>query len=210
MSISLHEQAQALQQGRTSSLELTEAAIARAADPSGEGARVYTRRYTERALAEARASDLMRGAGLTRSVIDGLPISIKDLFDVAGEATPAGSVALRDAAPAAAHSVVVQRLLAAGAVLTGRTNMTEFAYSGLGLNPHHGTPLNPWDRATGRIPGGSSSGAAVSVSDGMAAAASEQSPSVAASVRAWRQRRHALVPACALSVGHLDLLALPS
>ncbi|SAI74744.1 amidase [Bordetella ansorpii] len=171
MSISLHEQAQALQQGRTSSLELTEAAIARAADPSGEGARVYTKLYTERARALARASDLTREAGLSRSVLDGLPISIKDLFDVAGEATPAGSVALRDAAPAAAHSVVVRRLLAAGAVLTGRTNMTEFAYSGLGINPHYGTPLNPWDRATGRIPGGSSSGAAVSVADGMAIAA---------------------------------------
>ncbi|WP_144635702.1 amidase [Bordetella genomosp. 13] len=171
MSTSLHEQAEALQQGRTSSLELTEAALARAADPSGEGARVFTKRYAERARAAARASDLMRQAGLPRSPIDGLPVSIKDLFDVAGEATPAGSAVLRDAAPAAAHAVVVQRLLGAGAVLVGRTNMTEFAYSGLGINPHYGTPLNPWDRATGRIPGGSSSGAAVSVTDGMASAA---------------------------------------
>ena len=63
------------------------------------------------------------------------------------------------------------RLRAAGFVIVGRTNMTEFAYSGLGLNPHYGTPRNPWDRATGRIPGGSSSGAAVSVTDGMAYAA---------------------------------------
>lgn len=168
---SLHEQHAALNEGRATSLELTEAALARAADPAGEGARVFTKLYAERARAAARASDLMRGAGLVRSAIDGLPVSIKDLFDVAGEATPAGSVVLRDAAPAAAHAVVVQRLLAAGAVLVGRTNMTEFAYSGLGINPHYGTPLNPWDRATGRIPGGSSSGAAVSVTDGMAAGA---------------------------------------
>jgi len=168
MPTTLHEQSAALQQGRTSSVELTEAALARAADPAGEGARVYTRLYAERARAAAQASDTLRGAGLARSAIDGLPISIKDLFDVAGETTLAGSVALQGAAPAAAHATVVRRLIAAGAVITGRTNMTEFAYSGLGLNPHYGTPLNPWDRATGRIPGGSSSGAAVSVRDGMA------------------------------------------
>lgn len=168
MPTTLHEQSAALQQGRTSSVELTEAALARAADPAGEGARVYTRLYAERARAAAQASDTLRGAGLARSAIEGLPISIKDLFDVAGETTLAGSVALQGAAPAAAHATVVRRLIAAGAVITGRTNMTEFAYSGLGLNPHYGTPLNPWDRATGRIPGGSSSGAAVSVTDGMA------------------------------------------
>jgi aspartyl-tRNA(Asn)/glutamyl-tRNA(Gln) amidotransferase subunit A len=167
----LHELGTALRQGRATSEQLTEAALARAADPGGEGARVYIRRYGERALAAARASDLMRGAGLARSALEGISVSIKDLFDVAGETTLAGSVALKDAPPAAAHCTVVRRLLAAGAVLTGRTNMTEFAYSGLGLNPHYGTPLNPWDRAAGRIPGGSSSGAAVSVTDGMAAGA---------------------------------------
>jgi len=157
--------------GRTTSVELTRAALARAADPSGEGQRVFTQRYAERALALARASDALRQAAAVRSPIDGLPVSIKDLFDVAGETTCAGSVVLRDAAPAPCNAVVVDRLLAAGAVLVGRTNMTEFAYSGLGINPHHGTPRNPWDRATGRIPGGSSSGGAVSVTDGMAVAA---------------------------------------
>jgi len=171
MSATLHEQSQALVEGRTSSIELTEAALARATDPAGEGSRVYTRLYADRALAAARASDTLRAAGLARSAIDGLPISIKDLFDVAGETTLAGSVARQGEPEATAHAVVVQRLMAAGAVITGRTNMTEFAYSGLGLNPHYGTPRNPWDRATGRIPGGSSSGAAVSVADGMAAAA---------------------------------------
>jgi len=161
----------ALDEGRATSLQLTDAALAHIADPAGEGVRVYTRVYSAQARAAAQASDLLRGAGLARSPIDGLPISIKDLFDVAGETTLAGSVALEGAPAAKENAVIVQRLLAAGAVIVGRTNMTEFAYSGLGLNPHYGTPRNPWDRATGRIPGGSSSGAAVSVSDQMAAAA---------------------------------------
>lgn len=167
----LHEQSRALREGRVSSAALTEAALARAADPAGEGARVFIKVDAAGARAAAGASDALRAAGLARSPIDGVPVSIKDLFDVAGQVTTAGSVALRDAPPAKAHATVVRRLVAAGAVLVGRTNMTEFAYSGLGINPHYGTPLNPWDRATGRIPGGSSSGAAVSVADGMAAGA---------------------------------------
>jgi aspartyl-tRNA(Asn)/glutamyl-tRNA(Gln) amidotransferase subunit A len=157
--------------GRTSSFELTRAALARAADPAGEGARVFTRVDGERALALARAADALRAAGAVRSPLDGLPVSLKDLFDIAGQTTCAGSVLLRGAPPAAHNATVVDRLLAAGAVIVGRTNMTEFAYSGLGINPHHGTPRNAWDRASGRIPGGSSSGAAVSVTDGMAVAA---------------------------------------
>jgi aspartyl-tRNA(Asn)/glutamyl-tRNA(Gln) amidotransferase subunit A len=159
----------ALSTGRTTSEALTEAALARGG--TGEGPRVFTSLYGERALAAARASDLMRKAGFVRSPLEGLPISIKDLFDVAGETTKAGSVALDDAPAATANAPIVDRLLAAGAVLVGRTNMTEFAFSGLGINPHYGTPLNPFDRAGARIPGGSSSGAAVSVTDGMAAAA---------------------------------------
>jgi len=157
--------------GRTSSVELTRAALARASDPDGEGARVFTRLDADRALALANAADALRAAGAVRSPLDGLPVSVKDLFDIAGQTTCAGSVLLRDAPAAGRNSTVVGRLLAAGAVIVGRTNMTEFAYSGLGLNPHHGTPRNPWDRESGRIPGGSSSGAAVSVTDGMAVAA---------------------------------------
>jgi len=168
MLATLNDTTAALQQGSTSSVALTEAALARAQDPAGEGARVFTRVYADQARAAAQASDTLRAAGLARSPIDGLPVSIKDLFDVAGETTLAGSVARQGEPAADAHAVVVQRLLAAGAVIIGRTNMVEFAYSGLGINPHYGTPLNPWDRATGRIPGGSSSGAAVSVTDGMA------------------------------------------
>lgn len=171
MSRTLIELQSALASGRTSSVALTEAALARAQTNDGEGARVFTRLYAERALKAARASDALRQAGFARSPIEGLPISIKDLFDVAGDITMAGSVALDDAPPAAADAPVVQRLFAAGAVIVGRTNMTEFAFSGLGLNPHYGTPLNPFDRAAKRIPGGSSSGAAVSVRDDMAAAA---------------------------------------
>ena len=163
--------AQDLRTGRTTAVDLTRAALARASDPAGEGARVFTRLMADEALAQAQASDALRAAGLARSPVEGLPISVKDLFDIEGQPTPAGSVLLRDAAPATRHATIVQRLLAAGAVVVGRTNMTEFAYSGLGLNPHYGTPRNPWDRATGRIPGGSSSGAAVSVTDGMAVAA---------------------------------------
>ncbi|MFS0755848.1 amidase [Noviherbaspirillum sp. 1P10PC] len=161
----------ALDEGRATSLQLTDAALAHIADPAGEGVRVFTKVYSAQARAAAQASDLLRGAGLAHSPIDGLPISVKDLFDVTGDTTLAGSVALQGAPAATEHAVIVQRLLAAGAVIVGRTNMTEFAYSGLGLNPHYGTPRNPWDRATGRIPGGSSSGAAVSVTDQMAVAA---------------------------------------
>lgn len=166
----LTDSQRALQDGRTTSAELTEAALARAADPAGEGARVFTQLYAEQARAAARASDTLRAAGLARSPIEGLPISIKDLFDVTGGTTLAGSVAREGASAATRDAVVVERLRAAGAVLVGRTNMSEFAYSGLGLNPHYGTPRNPWDRATGRISGGSSSGAAISVTDGMALA----------------------------------------
>ncbi|MEI2414662.1 amidase [Orrella sp. JC864] len=164
------ELAAALQAGRSTSVALTEAALARAQDAYGEGAKVFTDLYPEQALAAARASDTLRAAGLARSPIDGLPISVKDLFDIAGQPTRAGSVVLKTAPPAQRSALAVRRLQAAGVVVVGRTNMTEFAYSGLGINPHYGTPRNPWDRDTGRIPGGSSSGAAVSVSDGMAVA----------------------------------------
>ncbi|MGP1676398.1 MAG: amidase [Burkholderiales bacterium] len=154
---------------KTTSQGLVEDALTRIAAPSGEGARVFLRTHRESALAEAKASDALRAHGIVPSPLAGIPVSVKDLFDVAGDITRAGSKALADAAPAEVDAIVVQRLRQAGAIIIGRTNMVEFAFSGLGLNPHYGTPKNPWDRATGRIPGGSSSGAAVSVSDGMAA-----------------------------------------
>ena len=150
---------------------MVEQALARASDPSGEGTRVFTQRYDERALHEARAWDAARSARAAPTPLAGLPISVKDLFDVAGQVTTAGSRVLADRAPASADAAVVARLRRAGAVIVGKTNMTEFAFSGLGLNPHYGTPRNPFERERRRIPGGSSSGAAVSVTDGMALAA---------------------------------------
>ncbi len=160
-----------LASGRTTSRALVEDALARITDPGGEGARAFLKIYPDAARAAADAVDHARRLGIAASPYAGLPISIKDLFDVAGETTRAGSRVLAEAAPAKADAAVVSRLRAAGLVIVGRTNMTEFAYSGLGLNPHYGTPRNPFDRAAGRIPGGSSSGAAVSVADGMAIAA---------------------------------------
>jgi aspartyl-tRNA(Asn)/glutamyl-tRNA(Gln) amidotransferase subunit A len=160
-----------LKAGETSSEALTDAALAAMDDPNGQGGKAFIRRNDARARHLAQASDLGRKAGERRTLLDGLPISVKDLFDLAGEVTTAGSIALTGAKAAVADAPVVRALVRAGAVITGSTNMSEFAFSGLGLNPHYGTPLNAYDRATGRIPGGSSSGAAVSVTDGMAVAA---------------------------------------
>ncbi|KAA9002692.1 amidase [Affinibrenneria salicis] len=165
--LTLQQVAAGLANGELTSVALTECALARIDDRAGEGARVFTRVYRDEARRQARDADQRRAAGQPRSALDGVPLSVKDLFDVAGEATTAGSRVLADAPAAPRHAAVVARLLQAGVVLIGKTNMTEFAYSGLGINPHYGTPANPWDRAARRIPGGSSSGAAVSVSDGM-------------------------------------------
>ncbi|MBR2816105.1 MAG: amidase [Reyranella sp.] len=155
--------------GRTTSRQLTEEALARIEDPKGEGKRAFVKVWRTQALAAADASDLQRKAGIVLSPLAGIPVSIKDLCNVAGETTLAGSKALDDAKPAAADAPVVARLRAAGAVIVGSTNMSEFAFSGVGFNPHYGTPGNPADRK--RVPGGSSAGAAVSVADRMAVAA---------------------------------------
>jgi aspartyl-tRNA(Asn)/glutamyl-tRNA(Gln) amidotransferase subunit A len=153
--------------GRTTSRALVEDALARIADPAGEGARALLKVYADTARIEADAADRLRKAGIVRSPIDGLPITLKDLYDVGGDVTRAGSRLLAGAPPAAADAPAVARLRAAGAIILGRTNMVEFAFGGLGLNPHYGTPRNPWDRASGRVPGGSSSGAAVATADGI-------------------------------------------
>jgi aspartyl-tRNA(Asn)/glutamyl-tRNA(Gln) amidotransferase subunit A len=157
-----------LASGRTTSRALTESCLERIADPAGEGGRAFTMVFRAGALDAARASDRRRADGAVIGPLDGIPISLKDLFDVAGTVTRAGSPTLADAAPAVSDAAIVARLKAAGAVIVGKTNMTEFAYSGLGLNPHYGTPGNPWDKA--RIPGGSSSGAGVAGPYGFAAA----------------------------------------
>lgn len=163
------EQHEALVSGKMSSRELVDSCLARIANPAGEGARTFIRVWEEQARRVAQAQDDLLRSGYATSALAGVPVSIKDLFDVKGEVTLAGTKALDDCPPASADAPVVKRLKAAGAVLVGRTNMTQFAFSAVGINPHYGTPGNPWDRD--RIPGGSSSGAAVSVADGMAIAA---------------------------------------
>src|SRR5690606_16192893 len=155
----LHSTRERLRRGRASAGD--ELARARTAAGSPANRDVFLATRFEPAAAEARRAS-------PDAPLAGLAVSIKDLFDLQGEVTRAGSVVLDDAAPAAADAQAVARLRAAGGVVVGRTNMTEFAFSGVGVNPHHGTPANPCDARTPRIPGGSSSGAAVSVATGAA------------------------------------------
>jgi aspartyl-tRNA(Asn)/glutamyl-tRNA(Gln) amidotransferase subunit A len=151
---------------KLSSRERLDAALARIDDPKGEGARACLTVYRAQAKAAAEAADARAKAGISLGPLDGAIVSIKDLFDVAGEVTRAGStVLLEKEKPAERDAPIVHRLRAGGAVIVAKTNMTEFAFSGVGINPHYGTPGNPADRK--RIPGGSSSGAAVATADGM-------------------------------------------
>jgi aspartyl-tRNA(Asn)/glutamyl-tRNA(Gln) amidotransferase subunit A len=166
----IDELAQALAEVTTTSRSLIEESLAKIADPNGEGKRAFIKVHADQARAMADAADSLRAVGRAFSPYAGIPIALKDLFDIAGEPTPAGSAVLADAPAAKANAPVVARMLAAGFIPVGRVNMTEFAFSGLGINPHYGTPASPWDRASKRIPGGSSSGTAVAVADGMAAA----------------------------------------
>ena len=166
----LTELSRDLATGATTSEQLVRDCLEKIADPAGEGARAFIKVYADPSLAAARASDMARAHGQAASPLAGIPISIKDLFDIGGEVTRAGSIVLNDAPPATVDAPAIARLKAAGLIVIGRTNMTEFAYGANGMNQHYGTPLNPWDRAAKRIPGGSTSGGAVSVTDGMAAA----------------------------------------
>src|ERR1019366_1693306 len=139
-----------------------DAALARIDDLSGEGSHACLTVYREAARAAADAADARARAGISLGPLDGVIVSIKDMFDVAGEVTRAGSKVLaEEGKPAAADAPVIRRLRAGGAVIVAKTNMTEFAFSGVGINPHYGTPGNPADRQ--RIPGGSTSGGAVAV-----------------------------------------------
>ena len=153
---------------RTTSRALVERCLDTIRHPEGEGSRTFLKVHTEASLAAADCHDRLRRNGTPQSTFAGIPISIKDLFDIAGDVTTAGSRILQHAPPAAVDAPSVGRLRAAGFILIGRSSMTEFAFSGLGLNLHYGTPANPHDRDVSRIPGGSSSGAAVSVATGMA------------------------------------------
>ncbi|WP_416911723.1 amidase [Paracoccus sp. (in: a-proteobacteria)] len=160
-----------LARGRVSSRELVEESFALIDGAGDEGGRVFLTLYRDRALAGAGLVDQARAQGLDLPRFAGIPIAIKDLFDVAGEVTRAGSRVLDAHPPAKADAAIVRRLRRAGFVIIGKNNMTEFAYSGLGVNAHFGTPRNPHDAKTPRIPGGSSSGAAVAVACGMVPAA---------------------------------------
>ena len=155
---------------RTTSRALVEACLARIDEPGGQGAVAFLHLDREGALRAADAIDRLRDANAAPSRVAGIPIAIKDLFDVQGQVTRAGSRVLHPA-PADADAPAVERLRRAGFVLIGRTNMSEFAFSGLGLNPHFGTPLSPWNRHESRLAGGSTSGGAAAVADLMAHAA---------------------------------------
>jgi len=164
----LTERRSAILAGQTHASAEIEACLARAADPAVAPA--FLRLDAAAARETARAVDAALAHGAPLPPLAGLAVSVKDLFDVAGQTTAAASRILRDAPPAAQDAPAVARLRAAGAALVGRTHMTEFAFSGVGLNPHHPTPANvpmaTLDPATPRIPGGSSSGAATSVAGG--------------------------------------------
>jgi aspartyl-tRNA(Asn)/glutamyl-tRNA(Gln) amidotransferase subunit A len=156
-----------LDKGAVTATALVETALARIQDPSGEGGRAFLALDGAAALDLAAFYDAQRKAGHAVPAYAGIPIGVKDLFDLKGQVTRAGSAILANAPPAEADAPAIERLKAAGFIAVGRNNMTEFAYSGVGLNPHYGTPRSPYDRETGRIPGGSSSGAGVAVADGM-------------------------------------------
>src|SRR6478672_3321577 len=141
--------------GRTSARKLVDECLAKISDPSGEGARTFIHVDAAAAVEAAEAMDRLRKAKAAPSPFAGIPVSIKDLFDIRGQVTRAGSRALEDSAPAEADAPVVARLRRAGFIVIGRTNMTEFAYSGIGINPHYGTPKSTWNRSVGHVPGGS-------------------------------------------------------
>ena len=150
----------------SSSSDRLQAALARIDDPKGEGARACLTVYRDEAKMAAEASDARAKAGISLGPLDGAIVSIKDLLDVKGEVTRAASkLVAEEGKPAREDAPTVRRLRRAGAVIVAKTNMSEFAFSGVGTNPHYGTPANPADRT--RVPGGSSSGGAVAVADGM-------------------------------------------
>ena len=165
----------ALNTNKITARQLVENCLATIDDPDGEGQRAFINTYHDRARQQADMTDHARKQGWAVPKFAGIPLSVKDLFDEAGIVTKAGSIVLKDAAPASQDAIVVARLKAAGFIVIGRTNMTEFAFSGLGTNAHYGTPRSPFERdpknpKIGRVAGGSSSGSAVSISDQMAVA----------------------------------------
>ena len=146
----------------------------RRAANSADNEHTFVQTHFDQAAAVATAVDAALAVGAPLPPLAGLSVSVKDLFDVQGQVSTAGSTVLADRPAAAADCLAVERLRRAGAALIGRTNMSEFAFSGVGINPHHGTPANAATRridAAPRIPGGSTSGGGVSVASGAAWAA---------------------------------------
>jgi len=165
----LAELSAALARRELSAVELTEFYLARIARANAKlNAFVTVDESLARSL--ARAADARRAGGIALGPLDGVPIALKDLLEIEGRLSSVGSAARRDRR-STTTATVVERLLAAGMVILGKTQMVEFAFGGWGANPHLGTPWNPWDLATHRVPGGSSSGSGVAVAAGLAPAA---------------------------------------
>ncbi len=163
----LREFARMLDSGELTATRLIERALERARDAQS----VFTA-INPGLISLTYSIDRARRRGKPLPPLAGIPIALKDLFNVRNERTFAGSVVRKHyAEPEAADAAVVAPLREAGLLFFGRTNMSEFAFSGIGKNPHYGTPLSTWDRATGRLPGGSSSGSAVAVGEHIVPAA---------------------------------------
>ena len=155
-----------LRAGAIDAVDLTERTLAAIAASSDQA--IFTEVLAKRARGEAEASRKRLKAGRPLGPLDGVPLAWKDLFDIEGRVTTAGSVVLSSNQPATRDAALVAAAVRGGMVTIGMTNLTEFAYSGIGLNPHFGTPRNPCDDKVARSPGGSSSGSAVAVAAGLA------------------------------------------
>ncbi|MBP6345507.1 amidase [Neisseriaceae bacterium CLB008] len=154
-----------LANGKVNSVELAQESLQKIKQHHQEGGKAWVSVDEAAVLAQAEAADAQRRAGYVASPLAGIPVSIKDSFDVKGEVSAAGSKLFAQQGAATEDAPAISALRAAGAVLVGRTNMSEFAFSGLGYNPHHGTPCHP--ERPEAIAGGSTSGGAVSVAGGM-------------------------------------------
>jgi aspartyl-tRNA(Asn)/glutamyl-tRNA(Gln) amidotransferase subunit A len=162
--LSLKELANAYRNKTLSPVEVTETYLQKLNVDS-----TYLKSLTDRALSQAKRAEQLFKQGVDKSLLQGIPIALKDLLDTKGDVTTSGSKVLAEGKPAHDDAALVQTLDKAGAVFLGKTNMTELAFSGIGMNPHYGTPGCALDKT--RIPGGSSSGSAVAVAEGLACAA---------------------------------------
>ena len=154
-----------LRSGKLDAVELTEQVLGEI--QSCDDQAIFIDVLADRAISEAKAARRRLRAGKPTSILDGVPIGWKDLFDIKDRVTTAGSNVMKSDPPAKADAALVAAGKVAGMVAIGTLNMTEFAYSGIGLNPHYGTPRNPHDAKLHRAPGGSSSGSAVAVAKGL-------------------------------------------